>query len=94
MVFKHPLLLKIIVDEKQDSILAVHDSFCILKVQLDVLPEHNAFSSLGDMAGGDSSDFIGRFGAKSLRVSVVHGASRVEQEVLAMCGKEKVKGVL
>lgn len=93
MVLKQHLLLKVIADEKQDSILAVHDSFCILKVQLYVLPEHNTFSSLGDKTGRDSGDFRGRLDSKRLRVGVVHGVSRVEQEVLARCGEVKMKGV-
>lgn len=53
------LLLKVVVDEEQDSIIAVHDTFGILIVLQDVPPEHNTFTSLGDLTGGDGGDFIG-----------------------------------
>jgi len=75
LLLRANLLFKVVVGKKDDSILAVHNTLCVLKVLLDIFPAYNTLTCRGIMAGGDIDDVRrGRVGGgpESLRASIMH----------------------
>jgi len=50
------LLVEVVVRQEQDCITAVHDSLCIHKVLLDILPSNNTLLAFGILASRDGDD--------------------------------------